>query len=75
MTEHELRAHMHEMWDALYMRLRPSYPERAAQVCSPPLATASPLALYASPHLRSRRLVARALTTLWSHARRLRPTC
>jgi hypothetical protein len=75
MNEHELRAHMHDMWDALYMRLRPSCPQRAAQVCSRPLATASSLALYASPHLRSCRDVARAFTTRWSHARRLRLTC
>jgi hypothetical protein len=34
MSEKELREHMDDMWDALYVRLRASCPESAAQVCS-----------------------------------------
>jgi hypothetical protein len=32
MSEKELREHMDDLWDALYVRLRASCPERAAQV-------------------------------------------
>jgi hypothetical protein len=32
MSEKELREHMDDLWDALYVRLRVSCPERAAQV-------------------------------------------
>jgi hypothetical protein len=32
MSERELREHMHDLWDALYVRLRATSPERASQV-------------------------------------------
>ena len=34
MSERELREHMHDLWDALYVRLRATSPERASQVRS-----------------------------------------